>query len=85
MNYKKKNIKNHSNLFDLGLNNSALVNLTSTVVISSDPKYIDTDGVTGKISEKQSEAFSIAKDYSEMLKNPRKQLIQIGPLFFRNY
>ena len=37
-------------LISLGLNNSGIVNLKETVVISDNPKYLYNDGITGKIS-----------------------------------
>ena len=72
-------LKNHDKkIISLGLNNSGLVNLKDTVVISDSPQYLYEDGITGKVSQN---AFlkknTITDSYEEMLKNRNTRIISM--------
>lgn len=72
-------IKNHDKkMISLGLNNSGLINLNDTIVISDNAKYMYEDGVTGKLSPQTSPKKSIITDnYKEMLVDKNKRLISM--------
>lgn len=66
-------------LISLGLNNSGIVNLNDTVVISDDMKYIGDDGVTGALSSRPpNEKNQITYHYEEMLADKNKKIISMN-------
>lgn len=66
-------------LISLGLNNSGIVNLNDTVIISDDMKYIGDDGVTGALSSRPpNEKNEITYHYEEMLADKKKRIIALN-------
>lgn len=65
-------------IISLGLNNSGLVNLNETVVMSDNLKYLDDDGVTGKLAPVQKgDKPQITQYYEEMLQDRDKRIISL--------
>lgn len=75
-NYAEMLQNKEKKMITLGLNNSGLVDLNSTVVISDDTRYKADDGVTGKISEDTSLGKNeLTQYYQEMLSNRNKKIL----------
>ena len=71
-------LKDHDKkMISIGLNNSGIININDTVVISENPKYIYDDGVTGKFAPIQKHKSQITQDYGEMLQDRDKKLISL--------
>lgn len=68
-------------MISLGVNNSGIIDLNKTVVISGEPKYIyEEDGVQGTLApvHKAIKKLPLTDQYEEMLKNTEKKLISLG-------
>jgi len=75
--YEEMTKNRDKKMISLGLNNSGIVNINDTVVISDNPKYVYDDGVTGRFAPIQKRRPSLTDTYEDMLMNRDKRLISL--------
>lgn len=79
--YQEMLAKPSKKLITLGLNNSGLIDLNSTVVLDNTGRYIyENDGIQGTLAaiSKPAKKLPLTDQYEEMLKDKEKKMISLG-------